>query len=91
MSDSGKGPLFSFSLYNPIDIQVYSQFSEFGIEAVKRILTYYHPDHFNLYTFRNSLEFSLLLYIDYGTNFAELRIDFGIGLFGKTMKKINSL
>lgn len=69
ISDSGKGPLFSFSLYNPIDIQVHTQFSEFGIEAVKRILTYYHPDHFNLYTFRNSLEFSLLLYIDYGTNF----------------------
>ena len=69
ISSTRNNRLFSLSLYNPVDTQNGSKSSGFGIDAVERILNYYHPDRFYLFIEKNSIEFSLLIYIDYGTNF----------------------
>lgn len=61
-----EGTLFSFSLTNALENSPPEMSSEFGIEAVSRILNYYFPGNFQLFHGKSSTEFNLLLYICYG-------------------------
>ena len=58
--------LFTFSLTNALEDSPPEFSSEFGIEAVSRILNYYFPGNVQLFHGKSSTEFNLLLYICYG-------------------------
>ena len=65
-SQSEEQSLFTMSLTNPLDHSTLVKSSEFGIDAVKRILTFYFPGRFRLFIEKSSSEFNLMLYISYG-------------------------
>lgn len=58
--------LLSVSIYNAVKNHYQLEATGFGIKAVKNILTHYFEGDFGLYYELNDLEFSLLLWIDYG-------------------------
>lgn len=59
--------LLSITIYNAIQSQFRLEQSGFGIQAVRNILSHYFEEDFGLFYDLSESEFSLLLWIDYGS------------------------
>ncbi|GAA0878960.1 hypothetical protein GCM10009119_19280 [Algoriphagus jejuensis] len=62
------GSVFIMSLTNTPDLATPVKSSEFGIDAVRRILEHHFPGKFRMSVEKSPVEFNLLLHISYGKN-----------------------
>jgi hypothetical protein len=62
------GSVFTMSMTNTLDLATPVKSSEFGIDAVRRILTYHFGGDFRMSIEKSASEFELLLSITYGRN-----------------------
>ncbi len=68
LSEKNDEVFLSFVISNPLGSDHSKNSSQFGIDAVRRILSFYFSDQFQIFVQKSNTEFNILLSICYGKN-----------------------